>query len=500
MKSDIYATARPSTTRVTVLHHASEPMSVAGSVNVDYVHSCIRSSEAGDPRPLFGLYRDILLSDSHLQGELNKRKLAVIGDRMRITPRDRKNPADKLAAQVVESQLNDNPGWINACSHALDSVLWPVSVLEKVYRISHTPGLIYDLAELVPVPHHLLDFREGRPRIHKVDPTTGTVLHEFEELDPVKYLVHRGHLLSFPDNFGGPFRSIVFWWLLSALGKDWWARFLDKYGSPFLVGKYPNEDHQGRTLLEKAFAWASRIGGIVVSAETQVEIKQAAASDSGEAFKTFLEVANREKSKLVNGQTLSADAQATGMGSGVADLQGGVKSDYKQFDALRWAFTVRTQLATQICQANQLTGAVPDIGWGGVSTAEQTALATVLSSLKTAGLEVDDTAIETLSDMVGFNLRRSAPSAAFPGPGAGALFSATEPDDLDLLASNAKRPVGRGLRARYDQLRDLLEKSTTPEAFTAAARSLLARTPGAIPGLQDALTTAAAAPFVDAKR
>ena len=45
-------------------------------------------------------------------------------------------------------------------------------------------------------------------------------------------------LTSVPDNWGGPMRSIIFWWLLGHMGRDWWARYLDKYGSPFVVGKY----------------------------------------------------------------------------------------------------------------------------------------------------------------------------------------------------------------------------------------------------------------------
>ena len=91
-------------------------------------------------------------------------------------------------------------------------------------------------------------------------------------------------MLTTPDNRGGPMRSLVFWWLLSSMGRDWWARFLDKYGSPFLVGKYDQADDASRGVLERAFQWAVRVGGIVVSKQTEVEIIQASASQSGDAF------------------------------------------------------------------------------------------------------------------------------------------------------------------------------------------------------------------------
>ena len=40
--------------------------------DVDTIQDFIRQAEAGDTRNLFALYRDVLLSDSHLQAEFGK--------------------------------------------------------------------------------------------------------------------------------------------------------------------------------------------------------------------------------------------------------------------------------------------------------------------------------------------------------------------------------------------------------------------------------------------
>lgn len=412
--TDIYrSTGRPNTARVTVVSSNSEPASQTAFITVDRVHSIIRAAEAGDTRPLFGLYRDILLADSHLQGELAKRKLAVLGEQMTIIPRKKNDPAAKATADFCDAMVDDFPGWNQALVHLLDSCLWPVSIVEKVYAKDGAGG--FRLTELVPVPHHHLDFWRGELRIGLVDEQSGILKNEFDAPDPAKYIVHRGHLLTTPDQYGGPFRSLVFWWLLSALSKDWWARFLDKYGSPFLVGKYPDNDEGAKGTLESAFAWASRIGGIVVSAEASVEIKQAAASDSGEAYKTFLEVCNREKSKLILGHALSADAQPTGLGSGQSNNSSDVAAAYHKYDAAALANTLRNQLFAQALSAARLIGPVPTISWGTVSVEEMTAHATLLTALKTAGLEPDDEALAIVSERAGYTLRRSpiAPSG-FP--------------------------------------------------------------------------------------
>ena len=48
------------------------------------IASAVRTAENGDPRQLFTLYRDFVLSDEHVQGCLNTRKLAVLGQMVSI--------------------------------------------------------------------------------------------------------------------------------------------------------------------------------------------------------------------------------------------------------------------------------------------------------------------------------------------------------------------------------------------------------------------------------
>jgi len=128
-------------------------------------------------------------------------------------------------------------------------------------------------------------------------------------------------------------RSIVFWWLLSVMDRDWWARALERFGSPFIVARYDQADDKTRSKLEIALSMATRLFGVVVSKETEIELKEAASSQSGDAFDKFHTVCQREKSKHILGQTLSSEAQGTGLGSGVAKGQSDVRNDIRQFDA-----------------------------------------------------------------------------------------------------------------------------------------------------------------------
>jgi len=115
-------------------------------------------------------------------------------------------------------------------------------------------------------------------------------------------------------------RSIIYWWLLGHMDRDWWSPLLGQIRHTFPRRQYQTRPTMPqRSILLQAFQFATRLGGLVVSRDTEIELKQAASKDSGEAFELFHRVANEEISKSIGGQTLSSDAKAAGMGSGVAE-------------------------------------------------------------------------------------------------------------------------------------------------------------------------------------
>ncbi|WP_043585292.1 phage portal protein family protein [Geminisphaera colitermitum] len=470
-----FPTPPPPTKRRTNFHTLRTHDEIASSVDMDRVASILRDAEGGDCRGLFALYRDIVASHSHLQGRFSERKEAVTGDTLSIQPADKKNPDDQFAAKVIESQIGNLPNWETACLHLLDSTLYPVAVVEKIFRMSTTViggrPLRYEVASLVPVPHDLLDFSDGTLRIRDTD-DQGTPLSTSHVADGASYIIHRGHSLTMPDNWGGPLRSLVFWWLFGTMGREWWARFLDKYGTPFMVGKYDQADDATRSIMERAFSLATKPGGLVVSRGTEVEIKQAAASDAGSAFETFHRVANAEISKLILGQTLSSDASATGMNSGVAAAQDGIRQDKRMSDARRLGTTLRFQLFVDILRYNGLAGREPVATWGSISVAEMKATADWLTSLKTAGLRVQDAGLETLSERFGMPIERDLAPEPVGGGGffpmsvrmhrANGPHSQVHQANDAILRTGAAR-LAQALGKTYAPLEALIATSTSPD-------------------------------------
>ena len=460
--------------RLTVTDSTSEPPAMAPNVSADRIMGIVTSAEQGNTRDLFSLYRDVILTNSHLQSEIFKRKLAVLGDTLSFMPFDKKSTADKDAADRVDAAVSSFKGWMRACSCLLDASLYPVSVVEKSFE-ADSSGSGYRLSGLTPVPYHLLDFTNGRMMIFDADPSNGQPLATKHDVDPNRYIVHHGHLLTSPDNWGGPMRSVLFWWLLASMSREWWAKFLEKYGTPFLVGKFEDED--GRTILERAFALASVLGGLAVSERTSVEIKQAAASDSGEAYKTFLSIAEREMSKLVLGQTLSAEAQPTGMNSGTSNMQEEVRQDIRRFDAKMLSETLRDQLITQYCRINRIPGQVPLLAWGSESQAKIASTISLLTSLKEAGLRVTDEGLYALSEKTGLELERDGTpagispfSAAYSRSGPPARRGRISAEQMDMIADKGSPDLARAYRGAFAPVAQIIRDSRSPEECEAKVR------------------------------
>jgi len=396
-------------------NHGRRPFSFNSAelenIDADRMFEIVKDAERGETKDLFALYRDMMGSYLHLQAEFGKRKIAVLGDVLSIHPKDESNKDDIRAAKAIEQMIDDCDNWIGALSHLLDSSLYPVSLVSKVYRAARKPGLRYELADLTPLEHDLLSFRDGGLSVYNIT-ESGSIDSTTHAPSPNRYIIHRGNILSTPDYWGGPMRCILFWWLLGNMDRTWWAQFLEKYGTPFLHGRYDRADPEGRSILERAFSLSKRLGGLVTTRETDVELKEAARSDAGDAFEKFHSTCNREISKLVVGQTLSAEAQATGLGSGVSKQQEAVRDDIRKFDAMLLAKTLRSDLFRPFLEINGIPGNPPTAIFGAESPEEIKSLGEVLADLKTAGVRVADDGIDTLERRLGIRLERDSATPA----------------------------------------------------------------------------------------
>jgi len=259
---------------------------------------------------------------------------------------------------------------------------------------------------------------------------------------------------------------LTWWFLLKIMDREWWARFLDKFGTPFIVSHFEKTDDRSRQILERALKLSTRIGGIAVSTGTQIQLEQANTS-AADAHEKFFKACNDEISRFILGQTLSSTASSQGIGNGASDLQGQVRSDIASYDKKMLVQTIRNQLFKPWLRLNGFTGAVPLLTFGGEEPEENSTTAEVLSKLKTAGIRLAEASLGTLSQRVGLDLERDpAPTAA---PTATIPLSAPLPRRKDPLAAanaisrEAAASITQAYRGSLAPVAQIILDSATPE-------------------------------------
>jgi phage gp29-like protein len=421
--------------------------------------------------PLLALYREIEVADDVISSALNSRKLAVLADLPTVQPFDKKSLDDQRAAELFQRALDNSPTFLDGCKHWLSGCLWPVSVCQ----VNWLPGrLEYGSFELAAVPLEQLDYTDYTLRIASVTPEGAPIYGQSKYPSPDQFIQHRGHLSSHSDLWGGPFRALIFWHLFGACNRDWLVRFLERFGSPFMVGRYDPDDEESRANLETAFSQAAQTFGIVATSETQIDLHEAKSAVGSAAYEAFHNIAERAKTRVILGQTLSAKNEATGIGSGNSSLQGEVRSEYKQWDRLMLAATIRRGLAEPFMRINRLPGNAPKLTFPG-DPADLARIGSYLQTAAAAGLEVDEAGLETLNDQTGISLRRSGNTGAavthpnqVPQNLASILAASAVPPGVlatGALSRNAAADYLRALGRDHAGLSKILASATTTEGL-----------------------------------
>jgi hypothetical protein len=467
----------------------SQVQNLSQNLDIAKVQSAFRAAERGDCTLLFAYYRDLLISTSMVTTELSKRKLSVLAEPHTILPVDKKNADDVHAAEVIEDMIQNCPKWLPGMVHLMNAVIYPVSISEKIFRPVepwelNPHGLRYYLKEIYPVNYVLVNYRlpylpqgpinpggaypvpqqnsGGQPwfyqnlasstgdpenTIYNLDSwesdirlwhcfNNGLIDYSWSNiyrLDPARHIAYRCNLLNgiARDNFGGLGRAILFWAIMAQLGREYFLRLMDRYGLPFVTVHADTSQTDTMTMLENALGMATKLNALVVNKDAIVEIKEIAMSGAADGHEKFLNFCQDQISLLICGQTLSSHAKGTGMGSGVAKLQGEVRQDIINYDKQCLATVLRTQLFKQFLEINGIKGRPPIITWGSEST-DPKLLSSALQSLKSAGLEPTDAAVETLSEKFGFELQRVENAQQF-GPDGKAInpFGNNSQDNKD---------------------------------------------------------------------
>ena len=440
----------------------SQVQNLSANLDVAKVQAAFRAAERGDTTLLFAYYRDLFISTGIVATEVSKRKLAVIGEPFSILPAQKGNAEDEHAAEVIKDMIDNCPNWLPGLVHLMNAIIFPIAISEKIFRPveaweTNEFGLRYYLKELHPVDYVLVNYRlpylpqgpinpggiypvpssaaMNQPWFYTQLHSTTTrpedtiydqdswepnlrLWHVFNnglvdyswsniyQLDPMRHMVYRCNLLNgiAADNFGGLGRAVLFWAIMSQLGREFFLRLMDRYGIPFISIHADTQQKDTMDMLENALSMATKLNALVTNKDAIVDIKEISIAGAADGHEKFLQFCNDQISLLISGQTLASHAKSTGLGSGVAALQGQVRSDIVSYDRQTLSTVLRDQLFRQFMTINNIPGNPPIISWGAHDDASTMGLSKMLLNLKQAGLKPTEEALTIISDKVGFEL------------------------------------------------------------------------------------------------
>lgn len=295
----------------------------------------------------FELYRD-LKRDGKVASGLQKRKLALISRPYIVEPIE-SGEAGQRDAAVVLAMLK-RISFDKLCSELLDALLIGFVPAEIVWTYKDgliTPDRVVKRAQRRFV--YVLTDPNAAPELRLL---TATNMLTGEEVDPMKFIVHR--LNAEDDNPYGTGLGLQLYWpvFFKRKGILSWNKLNDRFGSPTPWGKYPN----GAVAKEKgtlfdALKAMSNDGVIMTPEGMSIELLESKLTGSITTQENLCNYMDAWISEVILSQESTKNTGATGAASNERE---DVRLDLVQADADLLSDTLNNTLIKWFCEYNGL--------------------------------------------------------------------------------------------------------------------------------------------------
>lgn len=335
----------PQTARVATLAHTMIESQLDGLTPARAAR-ILRHADEGDILAQHQLFDDMYDRDAHLRCEFDKRASAVLGLDWSIEPPTNASRAEKKAAATVDAMLRDTVddledvivSMMEAVGHGFAPIelQWERWGRDWIPNFHPRPQTWFRLSQ----DRRELRLNDGSPDGAPPMPM-GWIMHQHSK-------VKTGYLGRM-----GLYRVLVWPFLCRAYSIGDFAEFLETYGLPIIVGKYMSgASPEEKSSLMRAVSALGHDARAIMPDGMSLEIQKITGGGEGSHHLNMVQWADAAQSKAILGQVLSADAKATGLGSGVADLHAEVRHDILHADARQIAGTLTRDLVYPLTVLN----------------------------------------------------------------------------------------------------------------------------------------------------
>lgn len=306
----------------------------------------LRAAEQGDIRSQCELFQDMEEKDAHLLAEIGKRRRALTTVDWSVLPPRNPSAAEQAEADWLNEVLQDLPDFEDLLFDMLDAIGKGFSCIEMDWQRLGS--------EWLP---QAFNYREAS--WFQLDPQTRTELRlrdssaDGEPLNPFGWIVHTHKAKSGYIARGGLYRVLAWPYLFKNYAVRDLAEFLEIYGLPVRLGKYPpgagNEEKA--TLLRAVVSIGHNAAGIIPDGMA-IDFKEAA-KGTHEPFDWMVQWAEKSMSKAILGGTLTSQADGKTSTNALGAVHNEVRHDLLKSDAKQVATSLRQYLLYPLLVLNK---------------------------------------------------------------------------------------------------------------------------------------------------
>lgn len=293
----------------------------------------MREAEKGNLSAMADLAADMEDKDPHLMSELAKRRRAILTIPWSVEPPDNPTSEEKADADWVNEQLQNATWFDDFLFDATDGILKSFSATELEWTYDGGQQLIkaahfrdQGMFQTHPDNRNELRLRDDSVNGQALRPC-GWVKHVHRSRSGYIHRAGLAVVLAWPFLFKN--------YALRDL-----AEFLEIYGLPIRLGKYPSgaSDKEKGTLLRAVMGIGHNAGGIIPQG-MDIDFQNAASGQS-DPFMAMITWCEKSQSKAILGATLTSGADGKSSTNALGKIHQDVMDDICMSDARQLAITI----------------------------------------------------------------------------------------------------------------------------------------------------------------
>lgn len=313
---------------------------IASGLTPEKLARLLKEADAGEVGRQAELFDQLEERDGHLIGEIGKRKNVILDVDFDLTPASEES-RDKEVRDFVEKTLDNLTDWPDVLVSLQDGVGKGFSCLEVHWG--------FDGKRVVPenftfIEQHRFRFTDRKGILSR----TPLLITDADplgiEIPAWKVLFHKYGGKSGHPTRSGILRVCAWMHLFKNYSIKDWVIFLEVFGMPLRLGKYPTGATEAdKDALLRAITTIGTDAAGIISESTKIEFIEAVkGSITGSPYREMIDFCNREMSKAILGQTLTAEVKEGSYAA--AQTHNEVRLDLMRADGRAIAATIRDQL------------------------------------------------------------------------------------------------------------------------------------------------------------